>query len=313
MLDNLIGQETLKKFLACEIKNNVLSHGYIIEGPKYMGKSFIATNIAMEITTPTYIDIILPTENRKLLSVDDIRAMKEDSYASTFGGFKKVYIIPNADDMTAQAQNAFLKLLEEPPQDCIFLILVQDRFNLLSTIRSRCITLKLERYKDVEIETYLKSQGIEPSPEIIKLCDGTLTKYTSLILDKNYEKIEELAYRILLHIRELHSARIFAITKHIKNLKDYVEDILDMFLIWYKDLYVYKQTAQTENIDNQSRLSDVIKQSELYSLEELEEIIKQINFAKLRLEYNGNLEMTIENLLMYMRGGILNGFSAGSK
>lgn len=76
---------------------------------------------------------------------------------------------------------------------------------------------------------------------------------------------------------------------------------------------MYKQTAQTENIDNQSRLNDVIKQSELYSLEELEEIINQINFAKLRLEYNGNLEMTIENLLMCMRGGILNGFSAGSK
>ena len=66
MLDNLIGQETLKKFLAHEIRNNTLSHGYIIEGPKYMGKSFIATNIAIEITSPTYIDIILPTENRKL-------------------------------------------------------------------------------------------------------------------------------------------------------------------------------------------------------------------------------------------------------
>ena len=145
MLDNLIGQETLKKFLACEIKNNVLSHGYIIEGPKYMGKSFIATNIAMEITTPTYIDIILPTENRKLLSVDDIRAMKEDSYASTFGGFKKVYIIPNADDMTAQAQNAF-KTVRRTSTGLYISYLV--RIDLICLVQfSRCITLKLENIK----------------------------------------------------------------------------------------------------------------------------------------------------------------------
>ena len=54
MFDNLIGQETLKKFLAHEIRNNTLSHGYIIEGPKYMGKSFIATNIAIESFNPCF-------------------------------------------------------------------------------------------------------------------------------------------------------------------------------------------------------------------------------------------------------------------
>jgi DNA polymerase-3 subunit delta' len=302
MFDALVGQEHLKKFLAHEIRNNTLSHGYIIEGPKYMGKSFIALNIAMEITTPTYTTMVLPTEDRKLLSVDDIRAMKETAYSSAFGGSKKVYIVPNADEMTPQAQNAFLKLLEEPPQDCVFLLLAEDRYNLLSTIRSRCILLRLERYKDAEIQAYLKIQGIESTPEIIKLCDGTLTKYTSAILDKNYAKVEELAYRILLHIRELHNARVFAITKHIKGLQDYVNDILDIFLIWYKDLYVYKQTGLTENIDNQTRLKDLIKQSEIYTIEEVSEIINQVNCAKLKLEYNGNLEMTIEILLLYMRG-----------
>lgn len=304
MFDSLVGQEHLKKFLSHEIRNNTLSHGYIIEAPKYMGKSFIALNIAMEITSPSYTTVVLPTEDRKLLSVDDIRDMKETAYSSASGGAKKVYIVPNSDNMTPQAQNAFLKLLEEPPQDCVFLLLAEDRYNLLSTIRSRCILLRLERYKDSEIHAYLKIQGIDPTPEIIKLCDGTLTKYTSAILDKNYEKVEELAYRILLHIKELHNARIFAITKHIKALTDYTNDILDMFLIWYKDLYVYKQTGLTENIDNQTRLADVIKQSELYTMDELAEIINQVNLSKLKLEYNGNLEMTIETLLLYMKGVI---------
>jgi DNA polymerase-3 subunit delta' len=95
---------------------------------------------------------------------------------------------------------------------------------------------------------------------------------------------------------------VFAITKHIKGLQDYVNDILDIFLIWYKDLYVYKQTGLTENIDNQTRLKDLIKQSEIYTIEEVSEIINQVNCAKLKLEYNGNLEMTIEILLLYMRG-----------
>lgn len=302
MFDNLIGQYILKKFLTNEIISDTLSYGYILEGPRFYGKQFIAESIAKEITSQSYITTVLPTEDRKLLSVDDIRAVKEDAYSQSFGGQKKVYIIPNADDMSNAAQNAFLKVLEEPPQDCVFFILVQDRYNVLSTIRSRCTILKLERYKDCEIETYLKSKDIEFSPEIIKLCDGTLTKYPILI-SKDYKETEALAYKVLLHIKELHPARIFAIYKHVQKMKESVNDILDIFLMWYRDLYVFMQTGQENCIDNKSRTAELVKDSKNYQLGEIVKIIDEINFAKTKLEYNGNLEMTINTLLMRMRGG----------
>jgi DNA polymerase-3 subunit delta' len=293
----------LKKFLTNEIMHDTLSYGYILEGPRFYGKQFIAESIAKEITSQSYITIVLPTEDRKLLSVDDIRAVKEDAYSQSFGGQKKVYIIPNADDMSNSAQNAFLKVLEEPPQDCVFFILVQNRYNVLSTIRSRCTILALERYKDFEIAEYLKSQGIEYSPEIIKLCDGALTKYP-ILLSKDYKEMEALAYKILLHIRELHPARIFAIFKHIQKMKESVNDILDIFLMWYRDLYVFKQTGQENCIDNKSRTAELIKDSKNYHVDEILKIIDGINFAKSKIEYNGNLEITINSLLMLMKGGI---------
>ena len=65
MLNNIIGQEKLKKFITYDIVNDSLSHGYLIEAKRFMGKEYIARQIAEEITDLRYIDIITSSEGRK--------------------------------------------------------------------------------------------------------------------------------------------------------------------------------------------------------------------------------------------------------
>lgn len=74
----------------------------------------------------------------KSIKVEDIRVIREDAFIISNEGSYKFYIIKNADDMTVQAQNAFIKILEEPPKGVIFILICKFASSLLTTVVSRC-------------------------------------------------------------------------------------------------------------------------------------------------------------------------------
>ncbi|MBQ1991289.1 MAG: hypothetical protein II233_00740 [Clostridia bacterium] len=79
----------------------------------------------------------------EVVNVDEIRKICNDAYIKPNEAKTKVYIIPNADKMQTQAQNAFLKVLEEPPQNILFILCCTSSQQLLLTIRSRVTVYKL--------------------------------------------------------------------------------------------------------------------------------------------------------------------------
>lgn len=81
---------------------------------------------------------------KQIVRISEIRKICADSIIKPNESDCKVYIIPNADNMEAAAQNAFLKLMEEPPQPMMFILLCSDSSGLLATIRSRCTAFRLE-------------------------------------------------------------------------------------------------------------------------------------------------------------------------
>lgn len=91
-------------------------------------------------------DIIAIT-GKASIQVDQIREMRLDAHILPNDGDRKVYIIQEAQTMTESAQNAFLKILEQPPTGVYFILAVSDRRGIIDTIRSRVVefTLKGER------------------------------------------------------------------------------------------------------------------------------------------------------------------------
>ena len=73
----------------------------------------------------TDVKIIKPEKDLPKIGVDNIREIKEDAYILSIEGNYKFYIIKDADLMTAQAQNAFIKILEEPPQNIKFILILK--------------------------------------------------------------------------------------------------------------------------------------------------------------------------------------------
>ncbi|MBP3918434.1 MAG: hypothetical protein J6I50_04620 [Clostridia bacterium] len=91
----------------------------------------------------------------KSIGVDAIRAMQADAYIKPNDLERKLYIIGHAERMTVQAQNALLKILEEPPASVVFFLLTENPAALLTTVRSRIQMLKTEVFCDEQLQDYL--------------------------------------------------------------------------------------------------------------------------------------------------------------
>lgn len=174
---DIVGQEQLKEHLQNAVKQNKVSHAYIINGERSSGKEFIAKVFAMALQCENrqgaepcqechsclqalgknQPDIIFLTpEKPGRISVDDIRRqINADVAIKPYSSPRKIYIVNEGEKMTVQAQNALLKTLEEPPEYAVIIILTANVDSLLPTILSRCVVLNMKPAKDTQIKKYL--------------------------------------------------------------------------------------------------------------------------------------------------------------
>lgn len=106
----------------------------------------------------------------KVVNVEEIRNICNDAYIKPNEAKIKVYIIPNADKMQVQAQNAFLKVLEEPPQSILFILCCTSSQQLLQTILSRVAVYKLGADFTADDDT---QKAIEKAQQIAKAITAT--------------------------------------------------------------------------------------------------------------------------------------------
>ena len=120
----------------------------------------------MENNHPDFITIDDP--EKKHVPVELIRQAKADIYVLPNEANRKIYLLPRAQDMRVEAQNALLKVLEEPPEYGVFLLITDNPEKLLPTVRSRCVELKLTGLDSRTLERALKDAFPEASAEDIQ-------------------------------------------------------------------------------------------------------------------------------------------------
>ena len=194
----LYGNDALKERIRKSLTCGNLSHAFIIEGPEGTGKRTFARLIAAALsctdksgdvpcgTCPSCEKIlsdnstdvrILDKGSEASVKIDAIRDLKRDMYLSPTENEYKVYIIDDAETMTAQAQNALLIVLEEPPKNVIIFLLTSRSDLLLPTIRSRAQLLRMSLFSREETETYLS----EKRPEAARLLRESPEKFHAAV------------------------------------------------------------------------------------------------------------------------------------
>ena len=194
--DCLIGHnETLKTFMdAWDAREKHPIHPvWMLCGPRGIGKATLAYKIASKVYGNVGDFFIIDLEHNidehgtsksdaKSISVHTVRAMIEKMQMSSMSGKWRVILIDAVDELTVAAENAILKLLEEPPQQTLFLLVTHQLSNVLPTVRSRARVEKMRPLTTSELrELCIKFMpDTEVSSEILKLSNGSFGKIANL-------------------------------------------------------------------------------------------------------------------------------------
>lgn len=149
-----------EKLINLYLKNPV--HGLALNGPRGVGKTYVARWIAEQNDLKTHLVTVL--EDETVIKIEQIREL----YSLTKTGVEQAIIIDEAHLMSQDAQNAFLKLLEEPPEHTYFILTVDKAKSLLGTISSRVQTVELTPPTTRQFLEYYK----DTSQDFIKLINS---------------------------------------------------------------------------------------------------------------------------------------------
>ena len=322
---DVVGHKDILKYISSAVENNRVSHAYILNGERGSGKKMLANLFAMTLLCETgdnepcgkchsckqaesgnHPDIIRVThEKPNSISVDDIRTQVNNTVdIKPYQGPYKVYIIPQADMMTPQAQNAILKTIEEPPSYAVFLLLTENAETLLPTINSRCVMLKLRNIKDTLIKKYLM-ENLEIPDYKADMCtafaQGNMGRAIMLANSDHFNEIREEAVQLLKHISEMELNEIVAAVKNISVYKLEITDYLDIIMIWYRDVLLYKATKEIDKVVFKDQLQSIKEQARKSSYEGIELNLESLEKAKARLKANVNFDLVMELLFLTIK------------
>lgn len=191
--DTVVGQKALTETLKNAIKANKLAHAYLFCGPRGVGKTTCARIFAKTINCFTLTPQgeacnhcescaafneqrsfnIFELDAASNNSVENIKALMEQTRIPPQVGKYKVFIIDEVHMLSTAAFNAFLKTLEEPPAHVIFILATTEKHKILPTILSRCQIYDFERMtvQDIvnHLESVAKQEGITYEPEALTI------------------------------------------------------------------------------------------------------------------------------------------------
>lgn len=202
--------------------------------------------------------------SKKTVGVDEIRAVIEDVYTKPFKSDKKVYIIEDGDCLTPAAQNALLKVIEEPPEYAVFIICATDLNKILTTVKSRCVKIQffaaaaennVRRYVMEHYPEYMDSIGFIESfaaravgkaddicnEEFFKMRSEVYSSLEGLLSGKN-----EMAL--------LDALFTFEKYKKTKDSPDRTADAAEIMLSFLMDMLKYKSGAKIINTDYEEKM-----------------------------------------------------------
>jgi DNA polymerase-3 subunit delta' len=148
------------EYLSGAFEHGRLAHAYLISGPPGSGKRGLASDLSNLVTGATVPDVFAsppprvylaePESKSRRIVIDQVRTLEHALQMRSSGGRRKVAIVAEADRLQPQAANAFLKTLEEPPNDSLLLLLSSMPEVLPDTILSRCIPVALAAEEKAE-------------------------------------------------------------------------------------------------------------------------------------------------------------------
>ena len=236
---------------------------------------------------------------RKNILIEQIHKINHLVSLAPYSAKFKIVEIFNIDLATLDAQNALLKLLEEPPRDTIFILQTTKINSLLPTILSRCRKIKIDNFSDDEIIEQLQPRGLDLSicKEIAKVAAGDLKKAQFLAQPANWQKYKIQAQSILSLLIQKDFSNFFKIIDAISKDPEKTRKFLIIFRSILRDMYLAKLDL-LDLISNNFMIEEIKKAKNTFSFELIVDLMQFINQINILIKKNINSKILLENLIL---------------
>lgn len=318
--------------LQTQIRNNRMSHALLITGENGTGKKTLARLIAatllcsddgnqpcgtcsncIRVYDNEHPDMIciekgIPLcadakKSKNSIPIDDIREMIRLSSAYPFEGGNRVVLIFNAEDMTIQAQNSLLKILEEPPINTYFVLTSDHPEQLLVTIKSRCRFLKMKPWEEQAIIRILSEKGInkEKAQLAAYSCNGSIGYAIELADDENYWKLRNEIITSFFGTQE--RSNIMSVSSQWKENKS---DADLLFNILEENIQIMLEYRITKRKDN--RLQHFSSKWRSFAatadIERFIYLLSRVSESRKQCGFNVSIQAIVEQLLLSFMGEV---------
>ncbi len=300
MKSPLIGNSRVWNMVSAMILNKKIPHAIIIEGDKGLGKKtlakFLAKACLCEENTPclnckschlidvgTHPDSQITEPQKNIIKVDEIRNLRLEAFMSPMQSKARVFIINDAHTMNSNAQNALLKVLEEPPKNVTFILLTKSASLLLETIRSRCVLLTLApvplENEGAEFIAKTRLISFDDAYKLLIRTDGNIGEAINYS-EENFESFSSIAQEI------------FNLSVNNERLK-----ILLLLQPYSKDRTAVSQIiVELKNIISKEIKKKAVKEISSFTASKLNYCYSELSDIESKLEFNPPVTLLISRI-----------------
>lgn len=344
--DSILGQEKPVQLLTTLLRNATIPHALLFTGIEGIGKQSAAMVFAMacnclnpdpkhtfegrqdqhtaqyrpattnpcgsckscrKIQSGNHPDVITLKPSGPFIRIGQIRDLCYTLTLKPYEAKFRVVVIKDSQAMNPAASNAFLKVLEEPPERTILILTAGHTSDLLPTIVSRCQHIRFNPISSqILVEMLVQRQGLPPNEAVIlaTLSNGSFARAIAMTTAKNQVGLINLRNWLIEEVDALASRPIsllLAFAAKLSKNKAMVPESLEMIKSYLRDLVICKYYP--EKIINQDLSQKIQSMSPKITVASLLAKIKEIQTAQQNIQANANLRLTLETLVMRLAKG----------
>ncbi len=283
---DIIGHNDEISFLKSIIENERIFSSYLFLGPEAIGKRKVALGFAKALNC-NFPDLYLikPSGKGNTIKIEDIRELRRAASLKPYEGAYKIFIIDDAETMTEESQNALLKTLEEAPSQTVFILITRSAHRILPTVISRCHIIKFKTIPIKEVSNFLiQRYGMKTEKALIlaKFSGGKIGKALKM-------KDSDVLIRKNIVIDRL-------LERDYPDRMSLKED-LTILLSYFRDIFISKVSYDKELLFNIDKAEEILKESDKFSLDDLETAINKVIMLNSYVDMNVNPKLVLDAVL----------------
>ena len=334
-LESIVGQPRVMGILTRMLHNHRLAHALLFTGIDGVGRQTTAKALAMalnclnptgvsacaecpscrKVATGNHPDVIVLKPRGASIKIDQVRSLRKHLRFAPLEGRRRIIIINDGQTMRAEASNALLKILEEPPNNTHIIVTAPETTDLLPTIVSRCQHLAFRPIAPAEIASVLVArQGLDRDTALTLslLAGGSLGRALAADAEQWITWRQDLLKRVhSISDSTKPTAALFDFAQSLARDKDRLEDALGLIIMWFRDALMCKFAP--EKVLNRDFLKEIQTLSEELSVDELLQKMAAAFATQTAILRNVNARLALDVMMMRLRSDHSAWQDAGAK